>query len=92
MIERSIIITENIKQSGSTQMSTAQIELYTDEYVALPEKWELPPSSYILSLWLNIADKLIRTRYCINKSNFPLVSKHKLYYTQIILKITHLPS
>lgn len=84
MIERSIIITENIKQSGSTQMSTAQIELYTEEYVALPEMRELPPSSYILSLWLNIADKLIRTRDCINKSNFPLASKH-----QIILHEDH---
>lgn len=50
MIERSIITTEDIKQSGSPQISTAQIELYTEEYVALPEMRELPPSSYILSL------------------------------------------
>lgn len=34
MIERSIIITEDIKQSGYPQMSIAQIELYTEEYAA----------------------------------------------------------
>lgn len=50
MIERSIITTEDIKQSGSPQISTAQIELYTEEYAALPDNRELPPSSYILSL------------------------------------------
>ena len=50
MIERSIIITEDIKQSGYPQMSIAQIELYTEEYAALPDNRKLPPSSYILSL------------------------------------------
>lgn len=34
MIERSIITTEDIKQSGSPQISTAKIELYTEEYAA----------------------------------------------------------
>ena len=46
MIERSIIITEDIKQSGSPQMSTAQIELYTEEYAALPDKRELIKATF----------------------------------------------
>ena len=44
-IERNLITTDDIKQSESLLISTAQIESYTEEHKVLLDKRKLPPAA-----------------------------------------------
>ena len=87
-IERNLIITDDIKQSESLLISTAQIESYTEEHKVLLDKRKLPPAAAFYLFNQTFQTNLSEQRVTLIKATFHLNQGTKLHYIQI----THLSS